>query len=312
MRSLPATDPRAWRAATIDERPCWYHPLSERCLAALDETVQQLRRQPRATTQLRLSETPCAAWAEELQPVRTVLEAGRGFAVIEGIPCPRYTAAEMQVLYWLVGQMLGHPVTQNVQGTLLYDVRDTGQSVEQGARYSVTNADTGFHTDGSFDESVPDYVGLLCIQTARSGGENQLVSAYSLLGALLAEHPAVLDTLSEPFHIDRRGGVRPGEAPTSRFPIFQWVGDGLVCRYLRYWIEAGHQKAEQPLTAAQKQALDVLDRVLDEPALQIQLTLRPGDLFFINNRWLLHKRSAFEDHPQAEQRRHYVRLWLRR
>ena len=31
----------------------------------------------------------------------------------------------------------------------------------------------------------------------------------------------------------------------------------------------------------------------------------------INNRWILHNRTAFEDHPEPERRRHLVRLWLR-
>jgi hypothetical protein len=33
-------------------------------------------------------------------------------------------------------------------------------------------------------------------------------------------------------------------------------------------------------------------------------------MFFINNRWILHNRTAFEDDPAPERRRHYVRLWL--
>jgi alpha-ketoglutarate-dependent taurine dioxygenase len=85
-----------------------------------------------------------------------------------------------------------------------------------------------------------------------------------------------------------------------------------VCRYLRYWIEAGHDKAGKPLTAAQAQALAILDRVARKPELQVEFSLRPGDLFFINNRWILHNRSAFVDHLEAERQRHYVRLWLQR
>jgi alpha-ketoglutarate-dependent taurine dioxygenase len=305
-------DRRAWRPSTIDDRKAWYYPLSERCLAALDETIRQLRREPRPTTELRLSETPCARCQEDFQPIRMALEEGRGFVIIDRAACRRHTDAEQQVVYWLVGQLLGHPFVQNVQGTLLYDVRDSGRSVADGARFSITNADTGFHTDNSFGETVLDYAGLLCLHTAKSGGENQLVNGYSLHNALLAQHPDVLETLYQPFHVDRREGLRPGDAPTSQYPIFQWNGRELLCRYLRYWIEAGHQKAGQPLTTTQNEALEILDRVLADPQLGIELTLRPGEMFFINNRWLLHKRNAFEDHPDTELRRHYVRLWLHR
>jgi alpha-ketoglutarate-dependent taurine dioxygenase len=312
MLTQTVTDPRAWRAATVDDRSSWYYRLSERCLAAVDETIARLRHRPQATTDLQVSETPCAQCADELEPVRAVLETGRGFAILEGPGEPQYSPAEQQLCYWLIGQLLGRPVVQNVQGTLLYDVRDTGQDVRYGARFSVTNASTGFHTDNSFGANVLDYVGLLCIRTAKSGGRNQLVSAFALHNELLARHPDVLATLYQPFHFDRRGGLRPGDTPTISFPILQWDGHDLVCRYLRYWIEAGHEKAGLPLTAAQHHALEVLDQVLGEPALCVELDLRPGDMFIINNRWLLHNRSAFEDHPEPQRQRHYVRLWLER
>ena len=41
-----------------------------------------------------------------------------------------------------------------------------------------------------------------------------------------------------------------------------------------------------------------------------EFALRPGDMFFVNNRWILHNRTAFEDHPDPDRRRHLLRLWL--
>jgi alpha-ketoglutarate-dependent taurine dioxygenase len=311
MLTHTLSGPCAWRSDTIDDRRSWYYPLSSRCLAALDETLRRLREQPRPTIQLCAAEEPCAAFADELQPVRSALENGRGFAIIRGPARERYSAEEMQVCYWLIGQLLGRPVEQNVQGTLLYDVRDTGQDVRYGARFSVTNAESSFHTDNSFGSGVADYVGLLCIQTAKCGGLSQVVSGYSVYNELLTRHPDMLDVLTQPLHIDRRGGVRPGEAPTVPHPVLSWDGRGLIYRYLRYWIESGHEKIGQPLSAAQRRALDVLDEVASDPALRAEFALEPGDLFFINNRWILHNRTAFEDHAAPEQRRHLVRLWLR-
>jgi alpha-ketoglutarate-dependent taurine dioxygenase len=227
------------------------------------------------------------------------------------LPLERYSAAEAQALYWLLGQLLGSPMEQNVQGMLLYDVRDTGQDVKYGARFSVTNAESTFHTDNSFGAEVSDYVGLLCLRTAQAGGLNQVVSGYAVHDVLRAEHPDVLVTLSQPFHVDRRGGVNANESPTVRRPIIEWDGDELICRYLRYWIEAGHAKAGAPLTAAQVQAMDVLDDVLRRADVRVEFALEPGQVFFINNRWMLHNRTAFEDHPDPERRRHFVRLWLK-
>ena len=40
--------------------------------------------------------------------------------------------------------------------------------------------------------------------------------------------------------------------------------------------------------------------------------MEPGQMLFTNNHWILHNRTAFEDYPEPERRRHYVRLWLNR
>jgi hypothetical protein len=304
-------DFRAWRATTIDERKHWYYPLSERCLAALDETIRRLRDQPPPTTDLHTAEEPLSACADELRPVLAALEDGRGFAIIKGPTCERYSPKEMQVAYWLIGQLLGDPVEQNVQGTLLYNVRDTGQDVRYGARFSVTNSESTFHTDNSFGCEIVDYVGLLCLQTAKSGGLSQVVSGHSVHDDLRARHPDVLEVLGQTWHIERRGGVRPGDAPTVQYPVLCRDEHGLTYRYLRYWIEAGHATIGRPLTTVQWHALDILDDVLNDPALRVEFALEPGDLYFINNRWILHNRTAFEDHAEPEQQRHLVRLWLR-
>jgi hypothetical protein len=110
--------------------------------------------------------------------------------------------------------------------------------------------------------------------------------------------------------VDRRGGLRDGEAPTSRVPVFAWDGRELVCRYLRYWIEVGQQKAGQPLEPQQIKALDTLDGVAGRPELAAEFTLERGQVLMVNNRWTLHNRTGFVDYEEPERRRHLVRLWL--
>ena len=80
MLTQTITDARAWRSDTLDDRRSWYYPLSPRCLAALDETMRELREQPRPTTELCAAELPVVDCAEEFRPVRSALENGRGFA----------------------------------------------------------------------------------------------------------------------------------------------------------------------------------------------------------------------------------------
>src|SRR5438874_12939302 len=213
------TDPRAWRADTIDRPESWYYPLSEATLAALDRDLRAWRRESRPVTEWTASGALRSAGAADSRRILAALETGRGFAVVTAGPPGRYSPAQLTAVYWLVGQLLGRPFAQNVQGTLLYDVKDTGQDVRYGARFSVTNAESTFHTDNSFGDDVLDYVGLLCLTSAKSGGLSQLVSGYAVRDELRARHAGTWEQLSRPFHVDRRGGLQPGEQPTAHFPI---------------------------------------------------------------------------------------------
>ncbi|MCY3869446.1 MAG: TauD/TfdA family dioxygenase [Gemmatimonadetes bacterium] len=305
MLNKQITDSRAWTAETIDASSDWYYPLSESYLSALDSEVQK---HADAISDLRVSDT--IAWAPCLQPILDALQTGRGFAIIERLPVEYYTQDEARAAYWMVGQCLGVPFEQNIEGTLLYDVRDTGRDVKSGARFSVTNAESSFHTDGAFGTQVPEIVGLLCIKTARTGGRSQLISACAVYNILHRQAPNVLNALYSSFYFDRRGQFLPGEAPVKKTPVFYWDKQTLIMRYLHYYIQVGHREADIPLTSEQERALQAVEDILKRPEMRVEFDLTPGQMLFTNNDWILHNRTAFEDHPDPDQRRHYVRLWL--
>ena len=304
------SDDRAWRASTIDDTTTWYYPLSEDCLSSFEAIIRDARRQPGSITEISRHASSPNGCSECLQPALDALNLGRGFAIVERVPIERCSVEEALSTYWLIGQFLGNPMEQNIEGTLLYDVRDTGQNVAQGARFSVTNAESSFHNDNSFGELLPDLVGLLCLHTAKSGGRSQLISGYALHNELLENHPDVLETLYQLFCFDRRGQFQAGESPTSEFPIFHWSEDELTLRYLYYYIQIGHERAGKRLTTDQKEALEVVERLLCRADFRVEFNLQPGQMLFTNNRWILHNRTAFEDYTDPERRRHYVRLWL--
>ena len=305
------SDQRAWRARTVDNTTAWHYPLSEDCLSSLQWVIRDMRRQSRPITEISRPSASLNGCGECLQPALDALNSGRGFAIIERLPTEQDSVEEALSMYWLIGQFLGTPIEQNIEGTLLYDVRDTGQNVAQGARFSVTNAESSFHNDNSFGEPLPDLVGLLCLQTAKSGGLSQLISGYALHNELLENYPDVLNTLYQLFCFDRRGQFKAAESPTSQFPIFQWNMGELTVRYLYYYIQVGHERADKTLTANQREALEVVEELLRRPDFRVEFNLQPGQMLFTNNRWILHNRTAFEDYTEPERRRHYVRIWLR-
>src|SRR5438105_1267307 len=111
MLTPTLTDPRAWRADTIDDQERWYYPLSERALSALDRSVRDSRGRP--ITELQASEELRHACAEDMAPVLAALETGRGFAIITAGQPGHYAPNDLQAAYWLVGQLLGRPMEQN-------------------------------------------------------------------------------------------------------------------------------------------------------------------------------------------------------
>ena len=198
MLTEPLNDARSWTAATIDEPASWHYSLDADCLAELDSLVQN---EPRVcdgpVTDIRINGR-LAACARRMQPALDALEQCRGFVIIDH-PTASWTPQQQIAAYWMLGQVFGSPFEQDVAGTLLFDVHDTGRSVAEGARFSVTNAESSFHTDSAFNPDPPDYVGLLCLQTAKTGGESQLVSGLALHDELLTGYPEALYTLYNSF-----------------------------------------------------------------------------------------------------------------
>ena len=54
----------------------------------------------------------------------------------------------------------------------------------------------------------------------------------------------------------------------------------------------------------------VFDELASDPSLNLVMEFQPGDMQFVHNHTILHDRTAFEDFPEPERKRHLLRLWL--
>lgn len=72
-----------------------------------------------------------------------------------------------------------------------------------------------------------------------------------------------------------------------------------------------HARAEglPKLTPTQIEAIDMVEKIAKRA--QLEIITQAGDLHFINNLVVLHRRQAFVDGDCRQQRRHLVRLRLR-
>jgi alpha-ketoglutarate-dependent taurine dioxygenase len=231
--------------------------------------------------------------------------------VLDRVPVERYTTPENEALAWLLGSLLGRPVAQKWDGTMLYDVRDTGKALEYGVRRSVTNLDLTFHTDAPWLELPPELVGLYCINPARAGGVSRFISLCSVHNELRRRHADLVPRLYRPFPWDRQGEHGADDVKITRRPIFQYDGRSMLGCFNERLISSGAGLADELLDDEGREALAAMQRIVDLPELCVEFTIERGQVQYINNRQFAHSRTDFTDATEPHLKRHMIRLWTR-
>jgi hypothetical protein len=244
--------------------------------------------------------------ADKLADLRRELIHGRGFALLRGLPVAGYSEREAATIFFGLGVHLGRARSQNAQGHILGHVRNLGlSSADPNVRIYQTQERQTFHTDSC------DVVGLLCLHPAKSGGRSLLASADTVFNEMRRRRPDLLELLLQPIATDRRGEVPEGMAPYLLIPVFSWYEGRITPFYQRQYIESAQRFADAPrLTPRHIESLDLFDELTNDPGLHLSMMLERGDMQFVYNHAMLHDRTAFEDWPEPERRRHLLRLWL--
>ena len=302
--------PRAWRRGEIGPKD-WTVPLSPVCLGELDDVVTRLRHDPLPTLLLRPDEFTVPACAEAIRQAREHLRSGIGIAVLDRVPVERYSLDENRALMWLFGCLLGRIIPTKWDGTMLYDVKDTGKSLEYGVRRSVTNLELTFHTDAAWMDWPPEHVGLYCLNRAPEGGVSRFVSLGAVHNELRRRHPDVLPRLYQPFPWDRQAEHAPEDPKTTRRPIFKMDAGQWSAVYNERLIRTGAELVGASLDAEAEDALATMDAIINAPELHIEFVVERGQVQFIDNRHFAHSRTAFVDTPTPGRERHLIRLWTR-
>ena len=246
-----------------------------------------------------------------MERVKRELDAGTGFALLDGLPLDALSAGEARSVYWVLGRLLSSPVATKWDGTMLYDVTDTGAAHGYGVRGAATNVELVFHNDNAYGVAVPDYVSLMCLRPARSGGTTRLCSLYTVHNTLLGDDPGLLARLYEPFYFDRQAEHAPGAPRVSRAPVFDFDGSRLLVRVARSLIHNGYALLGETLDRDGARSIDAVDAIMHDDRNFVTFSMRRGQVQFLNNRFIAHHRSRFEDDPDPTRKRHLVRMWYR-
>ncbi len=299
-------DPGQWYGPELAAKGDWIELLSPADLAEIDAAVTAAQAGHDDLLTVTQDDFPLPTLAPRLADLAREIVWGRGFVLLRGLPVEAWGRQRCAWAYYGLGLHLGDPVPQNAAGHLLGHVKDLGKDPRNPqTRIYQTSHRHLFHTDSC------DVVGLLCQQPAKQGGRSALVSSVTIFREIERRRPDLAEVLRQPFTIDRKGEIPAGKDRTYEMAITHLHGGQVTTIYARDFIEAAQRFPEVPrLTPAQLEAMDLVDSLAASPELRLDMDFRPGDLQFLHNHQILHARSAYEDWPEPERRRHLLRLWL--
>jgi len=309
-RPLPLVEAAsAWTGAVLRADPAaWTYTLSSQEITEIEAATVEAMSRGLDIAEISRGNFPLPRFGHTLDALRREILKGRGFVLIRGLPVIDKPIRQNAISYCGIGSYFGNMCSQNAKGHLLGHVRDLGGPTtlaDPTVRAYHTAERQMFHTDGS------DIVGLLCLRQARVGGLSSIVSSMSLYNRMATERPDLLRRLFVPLPFDRRGEVPEGMLPFYLIPVFTDYADQLSVGYTRRNINSSQRHPSAPrLTPEDVEALDLFDALANDDELRLDMVLEPGDMQFLHNHTVLHDRTAFEDWPDPEQKRHLLRLWL--
>ena len=147
--------------------------------------------------------------------------------------------------------------------------------------------------------------------SAMSGGVSGIVSFQTAHNKLLQRDPELLARLYRPFCFDRQKEHAPDDPDLfSRYPVFSYDGDLIRVRFFDSIIQNGYKVAGEEIDELGQRALHALAAVINEDGVGREFDFEPGQIQIVDNRRIGHRRTAFEDWPDPERKRHLMRLWL--
>jgi hypothetical protein len=309
LRRNPIAGPSAWTGADMRMREAeWIYHLSAVEVAEIEDATRAVRARGLDLPAVRREDFPLPTLGPALDRLCAEVVGGRGFVLLRGMPVENRPIEHSAFAYWGIGTYFGSARSQNAKGHLLGHVYDLGQGLSASnpnLRSYATAEGQNYHIDRC------DVVALLCLRRARSGGLSAIVSSMTLHNVMAERRPDLLERLYQPFPVDRRGEVPPGKGPFYDAPVYNADAGLVSVLYSRLHIGSSQRFPEaRRLSEADFEALAMLAELAADPDLRLDMNFMPGDIQFLHNHTILHARSAYEDWPETDRKRHLLRLWL--
>lgn len=300
----PVVDPAGWHAEDLAANDDWIYTLSAEEVAEVRAAVESVERRGLDILQMGRADFALPRFDASLAMLYDELKEGRGFVLIRGLPVDGLTTAQKAAAFWGIGLRFGRALSQNAKGHMLGHVKDFGGDyADPNVRGYQTAAEMSYHSDQC------DYVALLCAHPSKSGGESRIASTVTLYNEMLKSRPDLAEALVGEFYLSRHGEIPPGEPPWYKLPVFSFHEGYFSARGAgMHVVKAQGLPGVPPFTDTQREAFAAFQDTARR--LRFDMEFRPGDIQILHNHLTVHTRSAFEDWPEPERKRHLMRLWL--
>ena len=297
-------DPAAWTPNILAQTDDWEYTLTSEDITEISAAVDAVKAQGLDLINLSRDSFPLPKVSSILGHIKSELLDGKGVFLMHGFPVEEWPVERVAIAYIGMGHYIGEPVSQNAMGHVLGHVKSLGGSYfDPKNRGYNTSAGLPFHADSS------DITGLLCKQTAKTGGLSRVVSTVELHNVMTERRPELAAELAKPIYRDRRNEVPEGKLPYYELPVFNYCEGHLSVSMSRGYIESAQRFEELPRFSPQlRAALNMIDELNEELAFDMELQV--GDIQWVHNHVTSHSRTEYFDWEKREKRRHLFRLWL--
>ncbi|KAG5949715.1 hypothetical protein E4U53_005780 [Claviceps sorghi] len=216
----------------------------------------------------------------DLNQLRCEIHSGKGFGLIRGLEPRRYSVEDLTTIYLgLQSYIANLQGRQDKKGNMLVHIIADNSTKMRASHHRHSTSPITFH-----NEEGGDVVSWLTRSTSIAGGRCILASAHTIYNALAASRPDLVRALAR------------SDWP---FALAALLGS------------ASHPRPDTlpKLTNIQLEALDAVEAIAK--ATQLEIKTQAGDIHFINNLAVLHRREGFVDGTLSTEKRHLVRMRLR-
>ncbi len=307
---VPITGARALRGADLD-RTDWVTHLNTDEVKALNALAQKLPLNHSEWLSHQALAQSDPSLSLMLSSASQALSHGKGFVLLRGLDAG--DVEQLRQVFWIIGTGLGEPVMQNARGEVLSVVADRFAGAERGVdtRGYESNDELRFNCDGG------DCIGMSCIRQAPRGGTNGLVSLFAVYNEILEKHPQHLPALTRGYPLyarkeqgDAESTRKLGQVQQTQIPVFARHEQRMSAWLNLQLAELAATVSGNAYTQQEEEALNCVEAIANQPDVELTFKQSPGDVLFVNNLAVMHRREKYFDAEEPDKKRALYRMWI--